>query len=79
MTTTTPPAQPNAARWNPYLAMTPCCGKVFCLKCAEIAERINECLEGKGSDEAQRYVNSQHKRFDKHLATYDHTDVQVFS
>jgi hypothetical protein len=65
--------------WNPYLAMTPCCGKVFCLKCAEIAERINEVLDGKGSDEAQSYGNRQNKRLDTHLARYDHSAVEAFS
>ncbi len=64
-------------RWNPYIAMLPCCGKVACLKCIEIAERINETLEGKGGDEAQAYVNRQHKRWDAHMATYDHSLVQV--
>jgi hypothetical protein len=64
-------------QWNPYLAMTPCCGKVFCLKCTEIGERINELLDGKGSDEAQRYGDRQHRRLVAHLAKYDHESVEV--
>ena len=66
-------------RWNPYLAMTPCCGKVFCLKCCEYGERINEVLEGKGTDEAQRYVNGVHRRWRRHMDTYDHDGVEVYS
>jgi hypothetical protein len=64
-------------RWNPYIAMLPCCGKVACLKCIEIAERINEALDSGGSDEACRYGERQSKRLNKHMDTFDHTGVEV--
>jgi hypothetical protein len=65
-------------QWNPYLAMTPCCGKLFCLKCCEISNNIASALEGKGEPEAQRYVNAQGKRLDVHLAKYDHEYADVY-
>jgi hypothetical protein len=69
----------TSKQWNPYLAMTPCCGKVFCVKCAEIAERINEVLDSKGSDESQAYGNRQSRRLQLHLDRYDHSNVEVWS
>jgi hypothetical protein len=60
-------------KYNPYLAMTPCCGDLVCLKCMEIVDNINSAAEGKGDPGAQRYANQQHKRLERHLAMYDHT------
>lgn len=65
----------NGKQENPYLAFSPCCGQTICLQCVRFDEQSNR--ERCGCERCGREIISLRYRRKKHLATYDHSTVDI--